>query len=194
MYFSQLLFFNLYLSVRQKQTHQGKRKHEKDEIHFCRRFRVCNFVILQACVGEWWLHFFFPREKQWRVSSLMCFTSADLISRPGSSHWRQISFPRTDVMSRHWVDTGQCWGTLLTDGSHPSVLIVFVFFLFSSFPSVNTLFFCGCLTVYQERNRTGWANKWTDLSYTPHFWSVSCLFSLKIYIFVYIRIDTKCNV
>lgn len=124
----------------------------------------CEFVILPACVGEWWLHFFSPREKRWRVSSLMCFTSADVVSRPGPSHGRQISFSCTDVMSRHWVDTGQCWGTPLTDDNHSSILIVFLFLCSSvphSLPTVSTLFICGLLTVYQERNRTSWANKCT---------------------------------
>lgn len=85
------------------------------------------FVILLACVDEWWLHFF-PWEKLWCVSSLMCLTSADLLSRPELSQGRQISFFCSDVMSRHWVDTGQCWGTPLTDDNHCTILSVLLLF------------------------------------------------------------------
>lgn len=110
---------------------------------------------------------FFLREKQCRVSSLLCFTSAHLISRPGSFHGRQISFSRMDVMSRQWVDTGQCGGTPLMDGNHSSVLIFFVLFrLVLSLQS--TLFFCEFLTVFQERNRSICAHKWTELSLQYH--------------------------
>lgn len=135
---------------RQKQTHRGKRKRWKDERHFCRRLRVCNF----AGLCRWVMASFFPREKRWRVSSLMCFTSADLISRPGPSHGRQISFSCTDVMSRHWVDTGQCWG--MTDDSHPGILIVFLFSCPALSPhSQRSLFFfsLGRLTVSLEKEQ-----------------------------------------
>lgn len=164
-------FFSICISRRQKQTHRGKRKHWKDERHICRRLWVCNFA--GSC---WWvMASFFPREKRWRVSSLMCFTSADLISRPAPSHGRQISFSRADVMSRHWVDTGQCWGTRLTDDNRSSILIVFLFLCPARSLSPQSLFFCGRLTVCQKRSRTSRANVRTHSWVIQHVCSLRCL-------------------
>lgn len=130
---------------------QWNRKHCKDERHFWQWLWVCNFAGLYRWVMA---SFLCPREKRWCVSSLMCLTSADLVSRTGSSRGQQISFSCVDVMSRHWVDTGQCWGSrTLTDDDHSTILIVFRLLRCALYlPVVSTaVFFCRCLTVYQVR-------------------------------------------
>lgn len=120
---SNLFFFFFYLHL--TKTEADTTREKKDKRHFCRRLWVCNF----AGLCRWVMVSFFPREKWWRVSSLMCFTWADLISRPGPSHGRQISFSphgcHEQTLSRRRTvlrDVSDGWQPF----QHPYCLSVFV--------------------------------------------------------------------